>query len=503
MNNVKKQRTVNGKTRFLFLVICCLLVSIPFFVVKFPPIVDLPQHVSQVRIFQEAFSDSASPYRIQWLTPYSLVYYMLGACWALVGPENAGRIGMLVIVWLGIILTHYLAFKEKRPVVSAVLASVLFFSHILYLGLYQFALGWVVFIGWVLITKSNTMRSWVEVVVLFIYALVLYMTHVLWLLVAIAWLFFGDLAFRRNLKRMAMRMGSVIPVLSMIFFWYPSLASYSFTSQTIWGTYPYERFSPIWLIDAAFGSLRGSIEYIIFGVLVSWIVVVLWQNRNDLKVSVSKEFLMLFAGLIFLGLVLPEKHVNTIWFCQRWVPPAFSFLLLSMPAPKIRKKIFRVAAVVIVAGFFMSTAISWRLFESIELSGLKDSLNALPKTPRVLGLSYIKESSFIKRRPFIQVFAYSQVYKGGELNFSFADFGPSLVVYKEFRVKPWTRGLEWYPNRLKREDFQHFDYLIVNAPFGLHSRIMKEAQLQPVTRQDRWRLYAILSESEESSDYIP
>ena len=224
---------MNGKARFLFLIICCLLVSIPFLFVKFPPITDLAQHVSQVRIFQEALTDSASPYKIQWMTPYSLVYYLVGACWAVVGPENAGRIGMLVIAWLWVILIHYLAFKEKRSLVGVVLASVLFFCHIMYWGFYQFALGWALFIGWVIITRSQKRKRWMELIILSTYALVLYMTHVLWLFVAIVWLFFGDFVFRRDLKKILVRIMSVIPALILVFFWYPSLASYGFPSETL------------------------------------------------------------------------------------------------------------------------------------------------------------------------------------------------------------------------------------------------------------------------------
>lgn len=495
---------MDNRQRLLFLIICCALVSIPFLAVKFPPITDLPQHVGQVRVFQEALSDDqASPYKIQWLTPYSLVYSLLGACWALVGSENAGRLGMLVMVWMWIFLIQFLAHKEKRALAGAILATVLFFSHIMYLGLYQFALGWIVFVGWVFLTKSVRREGWKEFVVLAAYALVLYLTHVLWMLAAIAWLFFGDLFFRRNLNRMIRRLGSVIPVLVLVYFWYPSLSSYGFRSYTIWGTSPWERLSPIWLVNATLGGLKGSVEYMLFGVLAFWLAYAIWQNRKNLKTSVNKEFLLLFAGFFLLGLVLPDRHVNTVRFAQRWIPPAFSFLLLSMPTVKMGKNIIRVVMTLVITSFFLYTAISWKNFESVELSGLKASLEALPEKPRVIGLSYIKESPLIKGRPFIQIFAYSQVYKGGELNFSFADFGPSLVVYQEFRKKPWTRGLEWRPERARRKDFWFFDYAIINAPRTVHLEISTDPRLQPLTDEGTWRLYKVLDGSIENSGLIP
>ncbi len=50
----------------------------------------------------------------------------------------------------------------------------------------------------------------------------------------------------------------------------------------------------------------------------------------------------------------------------------------------------------------------------------------------------------VRGRPVTQVFAYSQVLKGGELNIFFADFGTSLVIYRRRRMIPWTSAIEWF-----------------------------------------------------------
>ena len=60
-----------GERGALF-VASALLALTPFFVVTFPPITDLPQHLAQVRLFGEALADPDGPYGIQWWTPYSL-----------------------------------------------------------------------------------------------------------------------------------------------------------------------------------------------------------------------------------------------------------------------------------------------------------------------------------------------------------------------------------------------------------------------------------------------
>ncbi|MBP1767877.1 MAG: hypothetical protein H6P98_1992, partial [Candidatus Aminicenantes bacterium] len=56
------------RERFVLAALCCGLAALPFLLVKFPPITDLPQHAAQVRLFGEAVSGPDSPYRIQWMT---------------------------------------------------------------------------------------------------------------------------------------------------------------------------------------------------------------------------------------------------------------------------------------------------------------------------------------------------------------------------------------------------------------------------------------------------
>jgi hypothetical protein len=482
---------MKNKGAILLALLGCILAAIPFLVIEFPPLTDLPQHLAQVRLFAETFNNPDSPYRIQWITPYSLVYGVLGASWVIFGPENAGRLGMLVIVIFWIVMLHFLAYKMKRPVLAAFLASILFFGHILYWGFYQFAFGWPLFIGWILLTKIEFRSRWKEGLAFFLASIVLYTAHIFWFLLALGWLVARHVIFKGDLKKLILRVAVAAPFLLLGIAWYPSLAAYGFKSQTIWATTPFERLSPVWLVDASFGGVRGSMEYVFFALLVGWVVLACLRNRQALLSKMDKELLLLSAFLFLLALVLPDKQTNTIRFCQRWVPPAFAFLLLSLPELRIRKNILTSVVLSIVSVFFALTSLSWIAFESSEMSGLKESLAALPDGPRVLGLSYIKESTILKGWPFIQVFAYSQVYRGGELNFSFADFRPSLVIYRQPRRFPWTPALEWFPEKAKNSDLSFFEYSLINADEDLHASIRANSILQQITSNGRWRLYKV------------
>jgi hypothetical protein len=477
--------------RLLLAIGCCLLAALPFLLVKFPPITDLPQHAAQIRLFGEAIGQPDSPYKIQWITPYSLVYTVLGASWGIFGPENAGRFGMLIIALLWIVMLHLLSARLKRPPLAAALASLLFFGHIMYWGFYQFAFGWPLFIGFLLVLRSKFRSRAQEAVVFLGTWTILYFAHILWFFLAVGWLGVTHFFLRRDIKTLIFRAAGALPFFALAVVWYPNLASYGFKSQTIWATIPFERLLPAWLADASFGGLKGSMESVFFGLIVVWILLAWLPNRREFLAKSDRTLLLLAAFLLFLALILPDKHTNTIRFCQRWVPPALAFLLIGLPEIKIRKSALTAAVFASLLAFFTLTSVSWIAFERSELSGLSESLKALPQKPRVIGLSYLKESAIVRGRPFIQVFSYAQVYRGGELNFSFADFGPSLVIYREPRRLPWTSGLEWFPERAKKSDLLCFDYAVVSGDERLHEAISKDATLVPETRGGRWRLYKI------------
>jgi len=479
------------KQRLALAALCCCLAAVPFLLVKFPPLTDLPQHAAQIRLFGEALSRPDSPYRIQWMTPYSLVYTVIGASWLVFGPENAGRFGMLIIALVWIVMLHLLAARLKRPPLAASLASLLFFGHILYWGFYQFAFGWPLFIGYLLLLRVD-FRSRSKEGLAFLGAwIILYFTHIFWFLVAVAWLGVTHVFIRRDFKRLVLRAAGAIPLFALAAAWYPNLAAYGFKSQTVWATVPFERLLPNWLVDASFGGLKGALEPVFFGLIVVWVFLAWLPNRKGFLAKADRALLLLSALLFILAFILPDKHTNTIRFCQRWVPPGLAFLLLGLPEIKVRKSALTIAVVASLVAFFALTSLNWVAFERSELSGLGESLAALHQEPRLIGLSYMKESAIVRGRPFIQVFSYAQVYRGGELNFSFADFGPSLVIYRTPRQLAWTSGLEWFPERAKKSDLLFFNYALVSGDDKLHASVARDRTLAPLTSSGRWRLYGV------------
>jgi hypothetical protein len=479
------------RERLILAVLCCGLAALPFLLVKFPPITDLPQHSAQIRLFGEAVNGPDSPYRIQWMTPYSLVYTVLGASWLIFGPENAGRFGMLIIAVLWTAMLHLLAAKLKRPPLAASLASVLFFGHILYWGFYQFAFGWLVFLGFLLLLQAEFRTRWKEVLAFFGAWVILYFAHIFWFLAALGWLGVTHFFIRRDTKTLLLRAAGAAPFFVLAAAWYPNLAAYGFKSQTLWFNSPFERLLPTWLAEASLGGLKGALEPVLFGLVVVWILLSWLPNRKTFRRLSDRNLIVLSLLFFSAAFILPDKHMNTIQFCQRWVPPGLTLFLLGLPEIKLRKGVLTAAVVASLLAFFSLTTFNWMAFEKSDLSGLSRALQTLPKNQRVIGLSFMKESPIVRERPFIQVFAYAQVYRGGGLNFSFADFGPSLVIYKKPRELAWTSGLEWFPERAKKSDLLSFDYALISGDDRLHAGIAQEGTLIPQTPSGHWRLYKV------------
>jgi hypothetical protein len=377
-------------------------------------------------------------------------------------------------------------------VAAAVLASALFFNHTTYWGFYSFEMGLPVFVLWFLLTSRPEAPFRRRDIPLFLVtALLLYLSHALWLAAGMLWFVVKSVASRVPLRTAAAQLASCAPVLVVAAIWYPHLAQSGFTSPTRWVSTPSGRLSFAFLMNGTFGGLQGPAEWVAAAALAGWIILGVSQHRGRLRPMIDRDLSLAALLFMVLALFLPNLHQNTIAFASRWIPAAAVFVLLAMPAPAWERGIRNALAVTALAVFVVVTASAWLRFEQDEYAGLAESLAVLPANTRVIGLDYVKTSPVIKGRPFLQTFAYAQVVRGGELNFSFAQFAPMAVVYRTPRLVSWTSGLEWRAERVKPSDFSHFDYALVNAEESRHASLAALPDLRPMTAEGRWRLYRI------------
>lgn len=465
---------------------------VPFLAVDFPPVTDLPQHLAQVRLLGEALGEADSPYRVQWLTPYGLVYALFAAARAVAEPVAAGRLAMaaLAVGWVGAV--HLLAWRRQRPAAAALAASVLVFHHALYWGFASFLLGWPLFAGWFLLVArapAPAGRRLREAALFLAAAFVLYLAHALWFAAAVAWLLVDAAVARHRPRELAARLAGAAPVAALAAAWFSGLGGTGFATPPLWAA-PQWRLDPRWWVEAAFGGLTSGIETVAFLALLAWLGLAIAGSRGRLGETADRRLALLGAGMLLAVLLLPDKYTNTIELNTRWAAPGLAALLLAAPPVRLGRRPAAAVAGLLLVGYAAWTAATWRRFERVELAGLPAALAALPAEPRVVGLDYRRRSALLDNPAFLQSFAWAQVLHGGVLNFSFAEFPPSLVVYRE-GLRPWSSGLEWFPERLRPQDLAWFDFALVDAPPELHRRIELHPAMEPVTSEGFWRLYRI------------
>lgn len=492
---IKHQKT-NSSRPWILIGISCLLILLPFFFTSFTPSTDLPQHMSQIRLLRSALKGESDLYLVQWFAPNNLIYVLLTGTWFLFSPFLSGKITLILIVLLWVSAIFLLAYKFHRPFENAVLASTLIFNLSLYWGFLNFLIGWPFFALWFIQSqKPINKKGWFLLALL---SVLLYASHAIWLLLGSLWLLAYTLLRLKGWKSALYRLSSLAPIGIAALIWYPQLSSargLRFDVVAYWITSPLQRLHPSDIVNSMFGGVKGYLEPIIALAILVWIILSIFSNRRNLKGKTDSQLLICAAIFIAIMLFAPEKYLNTIYFSQRWFPFGIILLLLALPRPKLNKRIVLIVSVALLLIFSIRTTQLWYLFEQKELSGLQSSLDEIPEDQRILGLDYVKTSSFIKGRPFLQIYAYAQALKGADLNFSFAEHSSGIVAYKEPRNVPWTLGLDWNAEKVKYRDLQYFDYVLINGSNEVHSSFSAIPSLKPVTLNERWCLYKVVQQA--------
>lgn len=485
-----------------FVLLGCAAIAVPILSVTFPPSTDLPQHVAQGQLFWDALQNPASNYQIHWLIPYSAVYVVIGVLWKILPALEVGRATLLVIGFLWVATLQGLCHARNRSPEVGLIATIFFFNHCLYWGFLSFIFGFPFFAAIVHLMTTERVtdakrQPWRDAALFGGVCFLAYLSHVLWFGAAMIWCAAAALLFRIPLRDLRARLATTLPTIGMAVWFYFGLRSKTAAVNpsaygAFWFHTPILRIATPWTIDALLGGLQGWIEPMVLAFCTIWAALgVLQARRKGLSHTDSP---LLFAGclLIALGLILPSKYQNTIFFSDRWMPFGGALVFLAFPIPQIGRLWRNTIAVALMALFICYTTVKWRAFEKTELSGLREAVEVLPDKPRLLGLDFVRESRIVKpHAAFLQMPAYGQIYRGGNLNFSFADFPQTFVQYKSHEPHPWTSGLEWSPLKLQMKDLQHFDFVLVNADASGQALISGRPELVQMTTTGHWRLYRI------------
>src|SRR5262249_12278344 len=155
---------------------------------------------------------AASPYLVQWLTPYGLGYLVLGLAWLVFPPLVAGRAALVVLALVTAAAVHGVARARRRPLSAAILATLPFFSPYLYWCFSCFPWAWPLFLLWFQLTARDDVElTRGRAAAMLLCGLGLYFAHILWLAVAVAWTVAAALVFRAPWRRLVERALVLVP----------------------------------------------------------------------------------------------------------------------------------------------------------------------------------------------------------------------------------------------------------------------------------------------------
>jgi len=486
----------DARWRWLACVLAAACLLLPLLSARILPLADLPQQLAQMRLLDDALGDGESGLRVQWLAPNRLSYLLLWIGWRVGDPFAAATvaISLLALFWVG--GTHLLAARRTRSLAAALLASVFFFNHVFYWGFFNFIAGWPCFVLWVLALRRDPSERppGRELGLTLALALLLYAAHILWLGAGIFWYLLHHLRRRYAFAAAWPRLAGIAPVLVLALLAYQSFVGSGFRSMSFYGALPWERLAPARLVDEVLGGLTGWLEPVVLVLLLAWLLLGLWQSRRRLGAALDPDLLLAAGTLAFLGLTLPHLYNATMSLAERWFPFAAVLLLLALPAPRLLRLPRRLLAGLVLAGFTLVTAATWRTLNSTELRGLEQTLATLPARSRLISLIFTESEHLKVLRPYLHVGAYAQLLHGGELDFSFADVPTSLVVYEPPRAKGWTPELEWNPRRIETRDFGYFTHALIAGDAPIQRRFSAAPFLRAAAGEGEWRLYRVALE---------
>ena len=495
----RQDRTARPDRRRLYALAACLLAALPALLGGLPPITDLPQQLAQIPLAGETLSGAQPDYRLQWLSPNKLSYPLLALSWLALPPLAAARLATALVAATWVLALHWLAARRRRPAAGALLAGLLLFNHVFYLGLFNFVVGLAAFAFWLVALERRGAEAPLARTALICGAggLLLYLAHALWLAAGLVWLAVVTLWDRRPLRWQLAAAAGLAPTLGLTLLWYPSLGGAGWGSLSSYGPSVLARLSFAGLTNATLGGLKGWPEPLLMLALLAWIAVGLWQHRRDAAAAVDRRLLAAALLLLLASVLLPDKVDRTLRFASRWAPVGWALLLLALPPPAMRPALRRGLAAAAVTLFCLSTAVAWRGFARDELRGFAAALDALPPRPALLGLDFVRASPRFKNPVYMHLPAYAQLLHGGRLGFSFVSLASSLVVKRELAVAdPWTPGLEWAPQLLRRSDLEHFDFALLHAPAEVVSGLrQQDPRLLPVTPPAPWQLFRVQPET--------
>jgi hypothetical protein len=509
-------RRLAGRASWPFELVFLALVTgsvVPLWLVRYPPIEDLPQHLAAIRVLHSLHDPAfgLAPYfeltlsRTQYLAYYlaaDLLSYPLGV-----------RVANLVLVTAAVAGTP-LALRALlralgRDEKLALFALPLAYNAHLILGFFNFLAAIpLAFAGLALAVRLRERFTRGRALALAAITFVTFYTHV----VPFAFLGLGAalVALGGGLRATVLRLATLVPAGLAALVWAKRSPAGQATATAALGsanTGPQPTYAvvsealrdlPNWLTDVFHRERDAELLVATLALFVLAVGLGARPAQGDaapspddaLRGALTRRLAILSPLALVLYFVTPTGY-DWIWpISARFPLLALLFAVPVLPTPRRFAGVVLAAALTAVSVFsFVEAGERFVAFEREEVGELDEALAAIPAGRRVAGLMFDKYSQHAKFAAFLHFVAYYQADKGGAVMFTFADFPQSPFRFREGhrppRVEPrW----EWTPERVDpRRDLAWYEYVLARGPA---LRLANDRTLyEPVFRGPRWSVW--------------
>jgi len=463
-----------------------LLQALAFFVPRFPPLVDYPQHLAIASVLHRWMSPG-SPERAIFdanFFTYNGAFHTLAALLGFVVPmETAGKVVLALIPalvgWGGLTLVR----AARRPRSYAFFLLPLSLSAMVTWGFLNNVLSYAVglgVLGW-MIRGMRGERGYLAraaaggLVVAYLHIFGAFILCATTGLLALRRLVFVRRPWRERLRRFAWTLLALAPApaLSLAFVLHNRSSSHSNWENAMhdgWDDYAWRK--ALWLPDFVFGNFADHSDRNLCLLLFAGLAF-LYFPRPGQGVRKTprglRDFRFLAGVFVLLYLITPRVLFAT-WFIFERVP-FFAISALVCGAPVLAASSMGFVRT-FAAGLALSAgANAVAHHANIPEEGDADAiLDAIPEGARVVGL--IWEPSplpVLVRQTYVHMQAYHLVRHRGDMTVSFAMI-ESLPVHFKAESRPPRRevGAEWTPESYDPDSAygRHFETVLVHAPSG-------------------------------------
>ncbi len=462
---------------FALCMLGALLVAIPLWTHRWLPMQDLPQHLATMGIVHASHASDAAngPFIVDLKHTQYVIFYLVGDWLSYFMSVHTAGVLLITAYVLGLVASMYALLQalDRDPRLSLLLVPVMANTQFL-IGLLQFLIGIpFMFYGWALAIRYRRAPSTRLAVGIAVIAVLIFYSHIV-----VFGLFGIGLAIMapwRGIRRYAL---SLVPAGALCLHW----AFFTESGRVVLDASTRgSQDKDLWAFmlsfheayDLVLNSYRDSADERLFlqAVIIAIVLTVAARVRSHGKPVLSTlRWLVIPAICLFLYFRSEGSNGYLAHIRDRFALLTVFTLVPALRMPRGWLGHAGAGALLVTAAMTAET-FNWHCtqFERYEVADFEQALEQIPAGKHVAGLMFDTESKYFRQNPFLHFPTYYIVERGGTVNFSFAGYPHWAYRYRPHMdplgASPPVFSWEWQPQRVaaREELAASYDYVITRG----------------------------------------